>query len=269
MKQLAEKVKRRLRWYVGKLTVPEAPRRVVHSRVNGYQLLVLANEDVGRAIHFLGRYELNETDYFSLAIKEDDICFDVGGNVGYFSMLMADKARKGAVHVFEPIKLNASLLDASVALNQFTNVTVNQCAVGARTGTVNFAQSADSAYSSMEDTHCKPLDRNVTVPLTTLDAYMSEHGVPRIDVMKVDVEGAEFEVIKGAAGVFESPDRPRVVMLELYGKWLERFNATVHDVLTAMRGYGYQPFYTTSQGQLSQFMAEHIDQFCNVIFVRT
>src|SRR5262245_3843816 len=120
----------RLRLKVSVIRCPKNKRRVIHSRINGYDLLVLANEDVGRSIYYGGSYEPAESKYLARRISRDSLCIDVGANVGYFTLLMAKVASAGSVHTFEPIPLNTSLLRASIELNGFTNIFVNQSAVG-------------------------------------------------------------------------------------------------------------------------------------------
>ena len=87
------------------LVLPRGKRRIVHSFLPDYEMLVFANEDVGRQIWLFGNYEVDETRFFKEQIQPTDICLDVGGNVGYFSLLMSRLASDGSVHVFEPIPM--------------------------------------------------------------------------------------------------------------------------------------------------------------------
>ena len=67
--------------------VPQAKARVVQARIADYELLVLANEDVGRQIAYLGRYEAADSALLASLVRPDDICVDVGANVGYYTGL--------------------------------------------------------------------------------------------------------------------------------------------------------------------------------------
>jgi FkbM family methyltransferase len=239
----------------------------VQTRINGYELLVIANEDVGRVIHYLGRFEPAETELFGRVIGAEDVCLDVGANVGYFSLLMAQRASRGSVHSFEPQPLTANLLRASLELNGSSNVFVNQCAVGDREGTVSFSKSKDSAYSSMHDTKRRPVEEQLTVPMVTLDDYLEKRGVGRVSVIKVDVEGAEDMVVKGAARLLAAPERrPRLVMLELYDPNLEVFGKNISDVVEAMRGFGYAPHVIGDDSGLIPYAPAHRGIFHNIFF---
>ena len=257
-----------IRYRLSKILCPSGTRKIVHARINGYSLLVLANEDVGRQIHYMGCYEKVETDYFSKRLNKDYICVDIGGNVGYFSMLMAQKASSGIVHVFEPITLNASMLKASAELNGLFNIRVNQCAVGDTDGEVSFSQSFDSAYSSMIDTDRKPLDRVLTVPIVKLDTYIEHEKIPRVDVLKVDVEGAEEMVVIGAARLLSDQSRrPKFILMELYDGNLKAFGSSVDSIISRLHGFGYHPFVIDKDGDVLPFLAEMKPHYYNVLFV--
>ena len=253
----------RIRW-------PETNLKVVHSRINEYDLLVLANEDVGRAIYFGGSYEPDETKYLRRVIGCDAVCVDVGANVGYFTMLMAQAASGGSVHAFEPIPLNAALLRASIELNGFKNIRLNQSAVGDSEGVVSFSQSSDSAYSSIHDTERKPLDRTFDVPVITLDGYLDREGIERVDVLKADVEGAEGLVVAGAARLLsDERRRPQVIMLELFDQNLQAFDSSVKIVTENMETFGYKPFIVNEEGEMVPFTDELKARYYNVLFIQS
>jgi FkbM family methyltransferase len=259
-----------LRIRFSRIWFPESKKVVVHTRINDYDLLVLANEDVGRQIHYVGSYESAETDFLRKEIFTDSICVDVGANVGYFAMLMAQSAHKGSVHAFEPIALNAALLIASAELNGFTNISINQCAVGDINGDVSFSQSSDSAFSSMLDTDRKPLDRTISVPCVTLDKYLDDARVRRVDVLKADVEGAEEMVITGAKNLLSDEKRkPRVILMELFETNLQTFGSTVWAVVEKMHNFGYRPFVIDERGEILPFTEELKLRYYNVLFLPT
>ena len=268
MEKMLNKIMRGLRIRLSKLLCAEANRKILHDRINGYDLLVLANEDVGRQIHYLGCYEKVETDYLRKNINSNAICVDIGANIGYFTMLMAQKASSGFVHAFEPIKLNASLLKASADLNGFTHLRINQCAVGDVDGEVSFSQSSDSAYSSMIDTNRKPLDRIFTVPSITLDTYLEREGISRIDVLKADVEGAEELVITGATRLLsDKKRRPKIIFLELYDGNLKAFGTSVDMMVEKLQSFDYRPFVINDHCEVLPYSGILKLHYYNVLFL--
>jgi FkbM family methyltransferase len=252
----------------GKVAFPPGAPRVVQVKVNGAQLLVLANEDVGRRIALLRRYEPRDTRLLAGLVRNDDACIDVGANTGYYTMLMAGRARRGTVHAFEPVALNLHLLRAGVALNGWSHVAANLAAAGDRDGTIDFSEAADGAYSSLLPVGRKAEMRRIEVPIVRLDTYLGCHG-PKADVMKVDVEGAEALVLEGAAGLLADPGRrPRAVMLELVDRNLEVYRSSVPGIVERMAQFGYRPFYAGEDGRPRAFERAHANVYENVFFAQ-
>ena len=261
-----ERLAAALRVKLSKLRVPSGRPHIVHSRVPGFDLLVRADEDVGRAIHFGGTFEAAESIYLRRIIAVDAVCIDVGANVGYFTMLMAQAARAGTVLAFEPLPLNVALIGASAALNGFANIRVVQSAVGDAPGTIEFTEAADSAYSSMHDTGRKAVGRRLAVPVTTLDLAL---GDGRADVLKIDVEGAEALVLGGAQALLADPGRrPTVILIELFQPNLDVFGASLGDIVGQLLGLGYTAQVLDEGGGLQAYDAAHSRQY-NLVFTAT
>lgn len=263
------KVWRKALQIVSRIAVPRGVRRLRHVRGPGYEMLVFANEDVGRQIWLFGSYEPDETRFFRDSIRPNDVCLDIGGNVGYFSLLMSRAATSGAVHVFEPIPLNASLVRANADLNALSNIIVNNVAVGSSEGLVPFSVSVDSAYSSMRATGRVAEERMIDVPIVTLDEYVGRARIARVDIMKVDVEGAEDMVISGGAQLLSDKERrPRMVLLELYDGNLLPFGTCVGDVVERMTAFGYSAkVLSDAGGSLTPYTPDMANKTYNLIFV--
>lgn len=256
-----------LRHKVSLLTTPRAVPRIIQTRTNGYSLLVRANEDVGRAIHFSRNFENVEVAFLRAMIAPDSCCFDIGANVGYFSMLMAQAAPHGMIHAFEPLPLNAALLDASIELNHFENIRLNRSAVGDHDGMITFTQAKDSAYSSIRDTSRKQVERMLDVPIVRLDSFCDSNGIGRIDVLKADVEGAEGMIIAGAAKILADPARrPRVMMIELYEPSLRIFDTSIVQILKTLADYGYRPHALNDDATLRPYDPVRDIHKYNIIF---
>jgi FkbM family methyltransferase len=239
---------------------------VRHKRIDGYQLLVFANEDVGRQVYFFQRYEEEESAHFRKNVRETDICFDVGANVGYYTLLFSNAAKRGTVYSFEPVPLNYQMLTTNLVLNNVHNVNPRPWAVGTTKKEVSFVITRDAAYSSLMETGRKPVVERIRVPMTGLDEYCQSEHISRIDVLKVDVEGAEEQVIEGASRLLRDYP-PRLIMLELYEPMLCVLGSGIERVLARMRGFGYSP-HTCCEGRIVPFTKEHYNRFQNVFFSR-
>ena len=151
-------------------------------------------------------------------VREGDVFVDVGANVGYYSVLAAHAGAR--VHAFEAQRALIEYLIRSAALNGYEErIAVTHAALSDREdGFDDFFLTADPALLGVPSLLPHDWLRGGTVervPVTTLDAYAQRHDVVRIDVIKLDVEGAESLVLRGMRAVLERC-RPRLVALEAW-----------------------------------------------------
>jgi len=236
------------------------------SGMGGMNLLVRADEDLGRGLYFFREYEPRDSSFILRNLRPTDICVDVGANVGYYTILLGAKVREGKMHAFEPAELNFHVLAVNALTNQLSNVVVNNCAVGDRNEDVDFFVAQDGAFSSTVDTGRQRIIEKTRVRMVTLDSYCREVGISRVDFLKVDVEGGERQVIRGAHELLSDHARkPRLVMLELYEPMLRKFGAGIPDVVSLMKRYNYAPSVCVAD-ELVPFTEQHYDTFFNVFF---
>jgi len=190
-----------------------------------------------------GHYERDEIALARRVLKPGDVALDVGAHIGFFTMHMADQVgASGRVYAFEPFGPNADLLERSIAENRFGDrVAFRRAAVGAATGaaTLTFpVETLNSGGAYLLRTGTVPLAGNRTreVPLVAIDALDLRRPVRFV---KMDVEGAEPLVVRGAARVLRE-DRP-TILSELHPIQLDRASGTTADAFLAeMRALGYR-----------------------------
>ena len=96
--------------------------------------------------YWLGSYEMEKCVRFAEAVPAGGVVFDLGGNVGYYTLISSFRAGpRGRVFVFEPLPRNLDFLRRHLALNRIENVTVIDAAVSDRSGTVRFAEDASTS----------------------------------------------------------------------------------------------------------------------------
>jgi FkbM family methyltransferase len=211
--------------------------------VGPVDLVVPRNEDVGRLIYYLRSYESEQIEYLMQALRRDDICFDVGANLGYYTVLMAKAVPQGRVYAFEPDPFSRALLRLNVHLNRLENVVVNSVALGERPGTSSFFRCTDSAFNSFRDTARRAVSSVIEVSVTTVDDFVTANALSRVDFVKVDVEGAECLVLAGAKTLLQSPaQRPRLLLLELYEGNHKAFGDSAAEIVDSLRRSHYEPF---------------------------
>lgn len=153
-----------------------------------------------------GGFEALELDALLPLIGESDHVWDVGANVGIYSVLLGRAAALGTVCAFEPVEASRERLVRNLALNGTTNVTVEAFGLSDRSGVQTMAihddahgcdQIVDPAEAGEDASHV------VEVATRTGDDYVGTHGFGDPDIIKVDIEGHEPEFIAGSWGVLE------------------------------------------------------------------
>jgi FkbM family methyltransferase len=163
---------------------------------------------------------------------------DVGANIGYFALQAAALVGPaGKVIAFEPTPTVADRLRENVRLNRLSNVTVVQAAVSEKAGRATFFQSAeDPEANSLYD--CESCGAPLEVVVLNLDEELARQNVSAVDLMKIDAEGSELTVLKGARRVMTTL-RPAVV-LEVNPLTLEAGGVRPDQIFDQLAEYGYQ-----------------------------
>jgi FkbM family methyltransferase len=192
---------------------PEASSGLYQTRIlrGPNRQLLFSVPQLERLSFALGSYEPHVIQIITRYLRPGLTAYDVGANAGYFTLLMARLVTAaGRVIAFEPDPKNLRTLNLNVSQNHLTNVTVVPKAVSAATGSVEFATFGYSLVGHIA-TAATPADaRLVKVDAITLDEYVFGQGHPAPDLIKIDVEGAEHQVMAGAERVFQTA-RPVII----------------------------------------------------------
>jgi FkbM family methyltransferase len=122
--------------------------------------------------------------------------FDVGANIGVISLILARRFPDRVIHAFEPNPSSVRSLRKNISQNQADNVIVRDVAVGAKQEKVLFdANPRDRGTARKVNEKSRHVRQ---VACVTLDSYVEEYGIEKVSLLKIDVEGYEKEVIKGA-----------------------------------------------------------------------
>lgn len=157
-------------------------------------------ETLGLSSLLYGTFEKAELGFVSRYVRQGDTVFDIGANVGIFSVVLGTAAGKsGHVIAIEPVFENVSRLKKNLAKNDLENVNVMPLALGAAEGKLLLHLASDAAYHSLGAVE-KAFrgDEEVFVEVRRLDDVWTEMGCPVVSFVKMDVEGAESDVLRGA-----------------------------------------------------------------------
>src|ERR1700722_14828318 len=151
---------------------------------------------VGSATHgcWLGSYEFETQRAFAGLVRAGDVVYDLGANVGFYSLLAARLAGDdGGVYSFEPLARNLDFLRRHVGINALRNCVVIDAAVADFDGEMRFEASAEPTTAHLSESG------DVAVRVVRLDSLVEQGEVRPPDVMKIDVECAEVKALAGAA----------------------------------------------------------------------
>jgi FkbM family methyltransferase len=181
-------------------------------------------------------------------IELDDTVWDVGANVGTHTVFFSKAASQGTVVSFEPHPTNAERLEATVEFNDCGNVQISDVALADETGAVDLhveGHEAGMGTHSLRENDAAT--ERIEVSVARGDEVASnEFETPT--VIKIDVEGAELDVLRGLSGVL-SADECQVVMCEFHSE------ENKHEAITMLEQYGFSIEEVMKRGQTSFLLA--------------
>ncbi|MER2599899.1 MAG: FkbM family methyltransferase [Caldilineales bacterium] len=184
----------------------------------------------GSGVHacWLGSYEADKQRLFSRLIQPGMVIYDAGAHVGFYTLLAAHlTGPRGHVLAIEPSPRNQALLQRHIALNGYGDrVTLLAAALAEQSGTLRFATAGEQAYQG----HLSA-QGELTVQAVTLDELAASGETPPPHLIKMDVEGAELNALRGAADVLRHAQP--MLMLATHSTELQQ------SCCTLLAEYGY------------------------------
>jgi FkbM family methyltransferase len=204
--------------------VPNITLRIRHVEP-GVALEVRLREHLGLVARGSSSYEPRYVQVLRSLIKPGDAVFDIGANIGFYSVLFSQwVGRAGKVIAFEPDPHNLSLLKRNLQINRCENTVVRDIALGVTQGEATFSRdtfTGSTGHLGGGPTYADSLFGNgresvVNVKTNTLDGEVAVCGPPNL--LKLDIEGGEYDVLRGGA---ELLDRHRPLVVSELSSWNE------------------------------------------------
>lgn len=219
----------------------------------------------------LGESNPLETYVFRKIVNPDDIVIDVGAHLGWYTVNCAQVVGSGGtVYAFEPNPGVASWLTENCKRNGLTNVRIERIALADKNGTTDFFVGGSDSLGSLKLVNAKRSNferiHRIKVPLWTLDSYVKNKDFHRLKLIKVDAEGADLEVLKGAEKLLRK-FHPYLIV-EVYGL---TWNTDVHrdkEILTYLEKLGYQAYAFVKGGLRRYNSGDDQPQIINLFFAR-
>jgi len=185
---------------------PDLVLPIMHGPLRG------SNWIVGSAHHacWLGTYEQEKQKRIASELKPGSVFYDVGANVGLYSLLAARLDPAGKTYAFEPLPKNTLYLRRHLDLNCIHNVRVLELAISDQVGTDSFYEAGDRSMGHLGQ------DGNLLVRTATIDSLLHEEEIPPPDYIKMDIEGAELQALRGGMDCIQR-HRP-VIFLATHGR---------------------------------------------------
>lgn len=203
--------------------------------------LSLSSTLLGRGtagIFVSGRYYEPAFEHLESLLAPGDVAIDCGANVGVYSMAMAAiVGETGRVVAVEPQEYAIRTIRRSAAISGIDSLAIVRAAVSDENGEAELDVSRAAVEASIVWRSSSP--RLVRVPKVTIDSLVEQKELPKVTLIKLDVEGAEFDALRGGAGTIERfrPD----ILLEVWGDSYDRVTPKCADFLKR-RGYRFFHF---------------------------
>ena len=190
-----------IRLFIWKLNQLSLKIPVVVEIEKGIKFKCYPDSSWGGLVIYTKLPEYFEMKFVNKIINKKDIVIDVGSNLGSYSLIAASKMSSGKVYAFEPSKIAYKRLLENIKLNNFENKIIPlDLAVSDKKGRISFSETDRSEVSHVSYLQFK---QGLKVRSITLDNFVKRQKIKKIRLLKIDVEGYEYKVLKGASEILE------------------------------------------------------------------
>lgn len=205
-------------------------------------------------------YEYAVINVFMDVLKDVSTFFDIGANIGYYSLIAKAINPSVKVVAFEPMPGPQNYFNRNKKLNGFNDIVLETLALSEKEGEMEFTSvinpkfenvkdqlAGDGSLFAKQDANAKLV--KVPVKVDTLDNYVSRNNITSLELMKLDVEAHEDIVLSGATNVLQN-FKPIIMCEVLEGKVEQR-------IQNALQKYGYEFYQATDKGLVKQNEIKH------------
>ena len=193
--------------------------------------MYLDKEDVGISKELMehGMREKFAVDYIKSILRPEMTVLDLGANIGFYVLIEANKVNH--VHAIEPIKYNFDLLTKNIKLNNYSNISTYQLAIGGSNGLTKIYTSKRCNWATTipenerTEEYAKRFNRFrkgvEEVPVYTLDNFVKKFAIKQINLLRMDVEGAETGIIEGGLNTIRSMPKNSYLVIEIHSSCIK------------------------------------------------
>lgn len=224
------------------------------------RLRVDGTDPIASRVYWWGidAYEGDTFDLFFNLIRDVEVFFDVGASIGIYSLVAAISNPNVEVYAFEPEPKVFDCLSKNIEINKLDNVQLNCSAITSYDGDIALYLTPGASATTLRGLKIAA-DKVISVPALTLDSFISENSITRVDLMKIDTEATEPQILEGAKELI-ARDRPMMICEVLHG-YTER---ALQDLLDGM---DYRYFWISSEGLVEKKQIEGDDTWRNLNYL--
>ena len=196
----------------------------------------------GTAPMYFGSYAPLVVEAMKRLLQPGDVFIDVGASIGYLSATAAGLVgTQGAVHCFEPVPAYFARLKRFADLNAQHSIWPNACAVGDTAGVCTIYITHEPGQSTLVAGYkaTPQISAKLEVPVVRLDSYIENHAFDHPALIKIDVEGFEFAVLRGLEGYFRKLNHRPPIICEVAPRAYPLLGQSLADLARFMAVYGY------------------------------
>ena len=210
----------------------------------------------------LDGYEPETAPVFFRLAQRSAVTLDIGSHIGLFALIAGHANERGRVYAFEPVPEIAKRLKHHVEINGLKNVTCVETAVSDFDGTSEIYHGAGAAFTgslSKQFMHWQTDWKTTEVSVITIDRFVRDNDIPKIDLVKIDTESTEPQVLRGMIATIER-DRPNIICEVLATLGVEEPLAEI------LKPFGYKFYQLTDEGIVHRSALEGSLEFRNYLF---
>jgi len=197
----------------------------------------------------MGNYERIETEIFKKIVRKGDVVIDIGANIGYYTLIAAKLVGdSGIVITFEPEPYNFHLLKKNVEVNGYKNVILEQRAVSNKNANLKLFLSEDNIgdhriYQPSESR------KSIEIESIRLDDYIKNAGIDKVNIIKMDIQGAEGLALQGMHEVL-TKNKDLTIFTEFWPSGLRESGIEPGDFYNTLIKYGFSIYLIGNEQEM-------------------
>jgi FkbM family methyltransferase len=206
----------------------------------GFRIILDTSKDVDKRFLF-SDFEQDNFQLIKKITEKGWKVIDVGANIGLYALTFAKLIgeKEGIVFAFEPSDEAFTKLNQNIKLNNFKNIKAFKLGVSNEIGETEFYMTEDDAYNSLGKTPMRRIIEKRNIPITTLDKFIEDNDIDEINILKIDTEGADYLVLRGATKLLENKNPP-IILCEYNKITKSGYDYRLDDLIDFLELKGYE-----------------------------